>query len=145
MLTLAVLLSLTQAPAMKPGPMTPHQPRSFKPGSPLRPSERLEAWLDRQQGVLRLPVTISADSLGHVTRAMLGDLELKLGDSALGVSLADRIRQHCGPRASDAGTPPCVLRLEGRWVAGQRRFEISWVEGAVKPGEQADQAEVEAR
>ena len=73
----------------------------------------LRKWLELQQATVRLPVLVR---LGNppttVASAALISKEafpLPLEDSALGVSLADRARQHC------PGAPQCALWLEGRW------------------------------
>jgi hypothetical protein len=108
-----------------PGPTTPPPDRS--PGmtttdstsQALTPRADLIAWLDANGGkpdlgtapVLRLPVTLTwGDQRISITGATLGEVAVKLDDSALGISLKDRARNKC-----PADQPTCRVLIEGRW------------------------------
>lgn len=66
----------------------------------------LRKWLEQQQGTVRLPVLVKKGAHQLISSQ---PFPLQLEDTALGISLADRARQHC-PGASE-----CALWLEGRW------------------------------
>ena len=70
------------------------------------------AWLDSQgpDRLVRMPVTIHfrPDGLG-IDRGTVGELDLRLDDTRLGVSLMDHARQASPERSSVA------LHLEGHW------------------------------
>lgn len=101
----AVATPLTSAPAL-----------SFEDGPAVDPAAPLLAWLSAGRGrVVQLPVTVAFDDefrLG-VARAWVGPesggLRLKLDDTAMGVSLLDRLRAACPPG------PTCRVWLEGTW------------------------------
>ncbi len=117
---------------------TPPAPIAFTRGPAIADAAVLKSWLDQQKGKLRLPVAVELVPVRAVGNARIGSLELKLDDTALNVSLADRAYQQC-PR--DGG--PCVLWLEGRWK-GDGAFQVTRVDRAVRDGESTGFAEVEA-
>jgi hypothetical protein len=121
--------------------LRPHAELTFTRGHALSPPAALRAWLDQQgKKLVRAPVTVDTDPLGSVRGARLGELAVTLDDSALGISLADRLRHAC----PDAAT--CRVWLEGLWDASNpaeptlrlRRF-VREVQGS----EPADAVEVE--
>ena len=58
--------------------------------------ELVEAWLaDAHDAVLRLPVTVERGSYGQYVGAKLGEREVHIDDSALGIGFADRLRSAC--------------------------------------------------
>jgi hypothetical protein len=107
----------------------------YEVGAPLAPAAALRTWLDEQPPTTtyRLPVELTVSVLG-VTGAALGfaadRLPVKVNDSALGESLADRVAGLCG---EDAET--CALWLHGTWSAGV--FRVVRVEGRVADDERA--------
>lgn len=113
----------------------PGLPPLYEVGAPLAPAAALRAWLDDQPPTTtyRLPVELTVSVLG-VTGAALGfaadRLPVKVNDSALGESLADRVAGLCG---EDAET--CALWLHGTWSAGV--FRVVRVEGRVADDERA--------
>ena len=76
-------------------------------GPTLEPPAALVAWLEEAgDAVLRLPLTMREQG------AQLGTLAVEVDDSALGIDLADRVRQAC------PGGQPCRVWVEGRWKRG---------------------------
>lgn len=108
-----LLALLLQAPP-EPGAMQlkPPPKLAYVHGPSTADAAALRQWLEQQQAVVRLPVRVTLSSTGGVTGGELLSKEpfpLTLDDTALGVSLADRARQHC------PGAAQCALWLEGRW------------------------------
>ncbi len=104
----------------------------FKIG-PKTSDPKLLEWLGKQTGLVKLPVTLKRGQVGFTGRgATVGKHEIHVSDTALGISLADRARQHCG----DAAT--CELLLIGKWK-GNELF-VTKVEGKDLPGELAGHA-----
>jgi hypothetical protein len=129
--------------AMKTTP--PSAAPGFTPGAPIAPSDQLVAWLDQQQVEVgkplkvRLPVTLELDPTGTmIGGARVGELPVEINDAALGISLADRVAQHC----PDGDT--CLLWLQGHWRGGGK-FDVTRVDGAIEDAAAASHAEVEAR
>lgn len=105
--------------ATPPRPMTPSPDVPFADGPAIDDQAALRAWLaaakaDRRR--VRLPVVVVFDALG-VQKAWIGNggdapadgaVLLKLDDTAMGVSLLDRLRQACPART-------CAVWLEGTW------------------------------
>lgn len=123
-------------------PLEPKQPTTlmdhavpgsaFRQGASLADRQAALEWLARQQGPVRVAVTLARGPMGFSGRgAKAGALELACDDSRLGVSLADRARQACG----DA--PTCELWLIGTWRAADGVLEVTKVDGAVSPHERA--------
>jgi hypothetical protein len=87
----------------------------FEKGAALSPKDELVAWLDGAKldgkpRLIRAPVVIGRGQVGFdISKAKLGELEISLDDSAMGVGLADRAEQKCG----DAAT--CAFVVEGYW------------------------------
>ncbi len=90
------------------------------PGPPLTPADELLEWLESQgKKTLRLPVVVhfSEGRLG-IARAYVavspgrekGALKVGLDDTALGISLLDRLRDRCAPSVDF-----CAVWLDGTW------------------------------
>jgi uncharacterized sulfatase len=141
------------------GVKTPDPDREFTRGPDISPSSRLLAWLDAelQRGEspggprrIRLPVSVTLDAAGGVASARIGvsdeadAIKVRLNDSALGISLADRARQMCGSGSR------CAVWVEGFWrgrVNGAAQFDLRKVHRAI-PNEELKTAiylEVEKR
>src|SRR5262245_22115975 len=87
---------------------------------PVTPAAELLKWLDAQKRdiaepvKLRVPVTITFTNANQIAiaRTTIGAaadaLQIRLDDSALGISLMDRIRGKC------PGTT-CAVWIEGNW------------------------------
>lgn len=106
---------------------TPMTPTTFDSGPSIDDTSQLRAWLDATAppgGVkrrVRLPVVITRTANG-ITSAYVGThpdkpaaeaMHLRLDDTALGVSLADRLRERFGADAS-----PVVVWLDGVRAGG---------------------------
>lgn len=144
------IVQRAEAQAMQPSPQI-----AFSPGPELLPADALRAWLEEQgakdpKPMLRLPVVLSFEQglVMGISRAWIGVLPqppdgavlLRLDDSALGISLPDRVAEHCAP---DATT--CALWLDGTWgsllplllpeVPGAPpTFSVRSVRGLIAPG-----------
>jgi len=107
---------------------------------------RLFSWMAAEGSgkTIRLPVTVRANAIG-VEKAWIGlqeveALSVRLEDTRLGISLHDRVRQHCAPLDK-----PCHLWVEGTWgqavlpddSRGEHVFSLLKVEGLVAPGDTA--------
>jgi hypothetical protein len=115
--------------------------RNFEPGPAISEREQLVAWLAthaREGGsgaTLKLPVALALRDGGtHLGDAHLGleggveRLVVLLDDSALGIALLDRVRQHARSDGS------CALWLEGVWLGSTRSggsFAVHAVRGAI--------------
>lgn len=124
------------------GNMTPYRDVTWKKGAPVLPKAALVAWLDAlgPKTLVRLPVVVRfrPDGLG-LDGGTAGELELRLNDSSLGVSLMDHARQASPERSSVA------LHLEGHWRGmqdGRGEFLLHRVHRQVPAG--VDYAEAEA-
>jgi hypothetical protein len=124
-------------------PLTPYPELDFVDGPPVGDDDALANWLaahdgDRRQ--LRLPV--SMDNLGiAVANFVVGHIAIHVDDTALGVSLADRVR------AKSEGQARLQLWLEGYWSAGTlhlRRVGDRVGEETVRAAIEADKPEGEA-
>ncbi|MEZ4398626.1 MAG: hypothetical protein R3B06_01310 [Kofleriaceae bacterium] len=118
----------------------------------LEPRPDLLAWLDANSGardigaapVLKLPVTLTfdADRLG-IVGAALGPADgqaLALDDSALGISLMDRVRTKC-----PADQPTCRVWLNGRWrgvTDGKGAVQVVKFAGVIGAGDAGDRVEL---
>lgn len=127
-------------------PKTPEPPRSFTDGPPIEPPDQLLRWLETTASAeprprIRLPVAVRfRDSSrigldgGHigVTPAVLPSaIQVALDDTAMGISLLDRVRAAC----PDAAQTACVVWLEGTWAGGpEHRFQVLALVGANPPG-----------
>ncbi len=109
------------APETSVTPTNPDASDRFVQGPPLAPRADLLAWLegDGEGALLQIPVVVHLSPLG-IDSAHIGAqadaprddaVRLKLDDTALGISLAERLREHC----SDGD--PCIVWLEGQWGA----------------------------
>lgn len=98
------------------------EPKSFidqaEPGSvwnagpKTADAKALAAWMKDQKHDVKIPVVLKPAVGGYSGNgAKCGALELKLSDTALGISLSDRAVQACGKDAS-----PCEVWVIGRFV-----------------------------
>jgi len=101
-------------------------PPTYVRGPAVANSSELVAWLATQARRVRLPVVIDPRS---PTQGYVGPVSVELDDTALGVSLADRLRSFNGTR--------CALWLEGRWV----RAHGSYILAIVNVGERIESVE----
>jgi hypothetical protein len=141
---IAVILMLIGACATTPSeapvrPLVPYVEKAKSAGPKLEPSEALRAWLDGCAGaVIRLPLTVVSGGLpGERRVTKLGALEVRVEDSALGVSFDDRVRMAC----KDAR--PCRVWVEGRWSAADQTVKVLHFSRAVAADEAADFVERE--
>jgi hypothetical protein len=112
-------------------PKVPYVETAKTVGPKLSEKELLDTWLaEAHDAVLRLPVTVERGGYGQSIRAKLGEREVRLDDSALGLSLTDRLRSAC-PEEN-----PCRVWVEGRWSDGT--IQVLHFDRAVAPGEAAD-------
>ncbi len=106
----------------------------FVVAQPLSSRVELLAWLDEQAPttLLRVPVELQVSVMG-VSGAGLGfasdRLEVKVNDSALGESLADRAQEFCGDQ------PTCAMWVWGHWRNGT--LAVTRAEGAIATGDRA--------
>jgi hypothetical protein len=122
----------TLAP-MPERPKTPYLEKEKVAGPKVVPKEPLLAWL-RQAGdaVIRFPVSVAPETSNV---GLLGELTVQLNDSALGMSLRDRLVTSC------AGAPRCTVWLEGRWRDGT--IQVLHFARVTQPGEVADSVQRE--
>lgn len=106
-------------------------PPVFVAGEKAEAGPSLDAWLAAHKAdEVKLPFTIWRGALGDVEIAAIGVVatppaeSLRLSDSALGVSLHDRLQQACGAE------PRCVVWLSGRFGDG---FSVLAFHGPVAP------------
>lgn len=107
----------------------------FKQGVALSNRKAALEWLARQQGLVKLAVTLKRGQVGFVGRgAKAGALEFHCVDSKLGISLADRARQACG------SADTCELWLIGRWGKDAEGFvlDVSRFDGSVSGLERSE-------
>ena len=113
---------------------SPRPAPEFEPAQPVAVKAELAAWLGKQAAdtLLRVPVELKVSVMG-VEGAAIGfgadRLAVKLNDSALGESLADRAQQFCG----DAET--CAMWVWGNWIDGGLR--VTRAEGAIAAADRA--------
>ena len=114
----------------------PYVEKAKTVGPKLHEKEALETWLaNAHEAVLRLPVTIERGGYGQRVGAKLGEREVGIDDSALGLSLTDRLR------SASPSENPCRVWVEGRWRDGT--IQVLHFERAVAAGEAADFVERE--
>ncbi len=96
-------------------------PVVFVAGVRAEAGPELDRWLAAHaDDEVRLPFTVWRDDLGDVQRVAVGVVEsppearLRLDDTALGISLRDRLHAACGD------TTRCVVLLSGRFGLGRR-------------------------
>ena len=144
------------ADAMSQRLKTPEPERTFVDGPPIEPPAGLLAWLDKTGAAeprqrIRLPVVVRfADGHrigldgGHigVSPAITpGAIQVALDDSAMGISLLDRVRQAC----PDEKQTECAVWLEGTWLGGPRRlFQVTRLVGVNPPAPPAGGAPIHA-
>lgn len=101
---------------MPPGPKVPDPVHTFDDGPGLS-DETLDRWLrDRQGHTVQLPVVVTVTPLGVGPARLAYDpaaegLAIALDDSAMGISLHDRLQPICA-------VGECAVILEGRWGEG---------------------------
>lgn len=105
---------------------TSYVPPTYVRGPAVANSAELVSWLATQARRVRLPVVIDPRS---PMQGYVGPVSVELDDTALGVSLADRLRSFGGTR--------CALWLEGRWV----RAHGSYILAIVNVGERIESIE----
>lgn len=111
--------------------MTSYVEKAKEKGPALDPPEALKAWLDDGgDSVVRVPLTVQKS-----VDARIGSLRVEVDDSALGVSLADRLRMAC------ANEKKCTAWVEGRWRDGT--LKVLHFAREVVPQETADFVERE--
>jgi len=111
---------------------TPEPDRNFVDGPPIEPAAGLLAWLEKTGAAqprkrIRLPVVVRFSDAhrigldgGHigVSPAIApGAIQVALDDTAMGISLLDRVREAC----PDDKQTECVVWLEGTWLGGPRK------------------------
>ncbi|MDX2010520.1 MAG: hypothetical protein SFW67_10035 [Myxococcaceae bacterium] len=85
----------------------------YRRGPALTDTAALRAALEASKGLVKLPTTLQAGTLGFDRRtAQAGPLTFDVDDTRLGVPLSERARGACGK------APVCTLWLVGRWVTG---------------------------
>ncbi len=145
------LLVVTLALAVKPTTKTAPEPATWTDGPAIGAAADLVKWFEGEgkDAVVRVPVTIQATPIG-IEKSWIGTtdpLHIRVDDSALGVSLLDRVHQHCpDPEAV------CTLWMDGHWGGaggglwpsaqpgdskGEYLFSVHRVEGRVSEGETA--------
>lgn len=113
---------------------SPRPTPEFEPAQPIAAKAELATWLGKQAAdtLLRVPVELKVSVMG-VEGATIGfgadRLAVKLNDSALGESLADRAAEFCG----DAET--CAMWVWGNWIDGGLR--VTRAEGAIAAADRA--------
>jgi hypothetical protein len=150
MRSLAALLFLltscsTAAESTMHGPKRPHQEVPFSRGPALAPTEELLPWLEAQMKedgsarVVRLPFELK-QGINSIASARLGVgaaslLDVDIDDSAMNVSLADRVRHACPDPAV-----PCAAWLEGYWRSSGEgyRFDATRFVRSIPAEELAD-------
>lgn len=131
--------------AMPQIPKTPEPERTFVDGPTIEPPDKLLAWLDstaagEPRRRVRLPVVVHFTSShrigldgGHigVSPAIApGAIRVSLDDTAMGVSLLDRVRDAC----PDEKQTDCAVWLEGTWAGGpDRRLRVLRLVGPNPP------------
>jgi|CXWL01.1.fsa_nt_gi hypothetical protein len=133
-----------------PGPKIPEQPKQFVPGPAIRPTAPLLRWLNETVPTaagpptrVRLPVIvrfaqphqphigIAEAFIGTVDRVDTETIFLELDDSAMGVSLFERVSERCSKSET-----ACAVWLDGYWVSRiptDRHREGMEARAAVRP------------
>lgn len=126
---------LTSVAEAQMRPMVGYVEKAKEQGPKLTPTAPLEAWLEASKGrVVRVPLSVRVEVLAREVK--LGELPVKVDDSALGVSFDDRVRSAC-----KGETVACRVWVEGRWADGT--LKVLHFGRAVKPDEVADFVERE--
>ena len=131
--------------AMPQNLKTPEPERTFVDGQPIEPPAKLLEWLESTGSAeprphIRLPVVVRFSNPhriglagGHigVSLAIRPDaIQVALDDTAMGISLLDRVRQTC----PDDKQTECAVWLEGTWGGGpERTFRVFRLVGANPP------------
>lgn len=111
-------------------PSPPPEPKSlidsalpgsvFGRGPALADAKAALAFLEKHDGLVKLPTTLKRGDVGFTTRgATAGALTFHADDTKLGVSLDDRARQACGDQKT------CTLWLFGHWAKGAKEHAFS--------------------
>jgi hypothetical protein len=117
--------------------MVPYVEKTKQRGPSLLPASALKQWLDGVgDAVVRVPITVKAGGVpGEPWDLAIGELSVKLNDSALGVSFEERVRQ------VSQGQRPVRVWVEGRWRDGV--VHVLHFSRAIPDGEAADFVERE--
>jgi hypothetical protein len=131
---------------MNDGLKKPEPPRNFVDGPPIDPPAKLLEWLEKTATAeprrhIRLPVVVRFANQhrigldgGHigVSPAVTPDsIQVSLDDTAMGISLLDRVRDAC----PDEKQTECAVWLEGTWAGGpDRKFRVFSLVGPNPPG-----------
>jgi len=97
----------------------------FKIGPALSDAKAALAFLEKHDGLVKLPATLKRGALGFETRGVKAvALTFHAEDSKLGLGLADRARSACADQKT------CLLWLFGHWVKGAKEhtFDVTKVE-----------------
>jgi len=127
---------------MNDGRKKPEPPRTFVDGPTIDPPAKLLEWLEKTAAAepsrrIRLPVVVRFTNQhrigldgGHigVSAAVTPDaIQVSLDDTAMGISLLDRVRGAC----PDEKETSCAVWLEGTWAGGpDRKFRVFSLVGA---------------
>ena len=130
---------------MPPRLKTPEPERTFVDGPPIEPPAALLAWLDKTGAAeprkrIRLPVVVrfkdahriglDGGTIGVSPAVAPGSIQVALDDTAMGISLLDRVREAC----PDDKQTECVVWLEGTWVGGPgRKLQVLRLVGVNPP------------
>ena len=144
------------ADAMPQHLKTPEPERTFVDGPPIDPPAKLLEWLESTGSAeprprIRLPVVVrfrDAHRLGldggHIgvsPAIMPGSIQVRLDDTAMGISLLDRVRGAC----PDDKQTECAVWLEGTWGGGpERTFRVFRLVGVNPPAPPAGGAAIRA-
>lgn len=117
------------ADAMPQHLKTPEPERTFVNGPPIDPPEALLEWLETTASAeprprIRLPVVVrfkdqhrlglDGGHIGVSPAATPAEIKVTLDDTAMGISLLDRVREAC-PAPTETS---CAVWLEGTWGGG---------------------------
>ncbi|MGV3624593.1 MAG: hypothetical protein ACO1OB_27485 [Archangium sp.] len=115
--------------------MVPYAEKAKEKGPPVEPVDALKAWLEASgDRVVRVPLTVTKTPPSDVD-ARIGSMPVEVDDSALGISLAERVRMACAEEKT------CTVWVEGRWRGGA--LKVIHFAREVVPQEKADFVERE--
>lgn len=145
-----------EADAMPEHRKTPEPPRTFVDGPPIDPPGKLLEWLETTASAeprprIRLPVVVQFSNAHRIGLAggfigvspaiPPGSIAISLDDTAMGISLLDRVRDAC----PDDRQTACAVWLEGRWGGGaDRKFRVFRLVGLNPPPPPAGGAAIRA-
>jgi hypothetical protein len=142
--------------AMPQHPLTPEPERTFVDGPPIDPPDALLEWLETTASAdprprIRLPVVVrfrdqhrlglDGGHIGVSPAALPGVIGVTLDDSAMGISLLDRVRDAC----PDSKETVCPVWLEGTWAGGpSHKMRVFRLVGVNPPAPPAGGAPIRA-